>query len=318
MFEHLDEHIGLKVDDLVILDELNVREYLNNHQELFQNINFTDHYAYQMKYGYTGQNNPIKIHEEAGVIKRIVLKTKNYPKNRIKLDISYDGTFYHGFQIQENLRTIQGQLSTLISQVLDKPVLVQGASRTDAGVHALQQVIHFDDEKDLDTDAWLRYLNHQLDADILVKKVEKTHPLFHSRYDVKEKEYFYQIKLGERDPLLKNYAWHVEYLDFIRLDDQLKKLIGTHDFTSFSKGNSDNSCRTIYDAGYKLDDDILKIYLSGNGFLRYMVRLIIAQVISYATKKTEKDILEIIALKSREFTKDLAPASGLYLSRITY
>jgi len=318
MFEQLDKHVGLKVDDLVVLDEKKVREYLNNHQELFQEIDFTDHFSYQIKYGYTSLGHPIKIDEEDGIIKRIVLKTKNYPKNRVKLDISYDGTFYRGFQTQDNERTIQGELSKLVSQVLAKPVLVQGASRTDAGVHATQQIVHFDNSKDLDEDAWLRFLNHQLDDDILVKKIEKTHPLFHSRYDCKAKEYYYQIKLGQKDPLLKNYAWHVEYLDFIRLNEQLKKIIGTHDFTSFSKGATDKPCRTIYDAGYKLDDDILKIYLKGNGFLRYMVRLIIAHVINYATKKTEIDIIEIINSKSREFTKELAPASGLYLSKITY
>ena len=152
----------------------------------------------------------------------------------------------------------------------------------------------------------------------MIMNIEIVHPLFHSRYDVYEKEYLYKIKLGDYDPFLLNYAWNIEYLDFLRLNDQLKKIIGTNDFTSFAKGIKGDNIRTIYQSGYKLDDDILEIYISGNGFLRYMVRLIIAHVVNYATKKTDMDILCILDEKSRKNTKELAPAGGLYLNKIIY
>jgi tRNA pseudouridine38-40 synthase len=318
MIDNLDKNVALKVDDLIILNQDKVRSYLIEHPQLLENVQKTHHLSYHMDYGYNNQNNPVKIAYANDKIQRIIIKTKEYPQKRLKITLSYDGSNYHGFQIQKNELTIQGELSKLISEVNNKEILVQGASRTDAGVHAKNQVIHFDDQSNLSEFEWLKFLNHQLPDDIYIKSVELMHPLFHSRYDVYEKEYLYQIKLGDYDPFLVNYAWHQEYLNFIKLDDQLKKIIGTHDFTSLAKGNKGDNIRTIYDAGYKMDDDILKIYITGNGFLRYMVRLIVNHVINYATQKIDLDILEIINNRSRKDTKDLSPAAGLYLNKIIY
>ncbi|MDD3712477.1 MAG: tRNA pseudouridine(38-40) synthase TruA [Candidatus Izemoplasmatales bacterium] len=318
MLERLHPSVALKVDDVIILDHDEVIKYLSTNPTLIEGVNFTDHRFFHMDYGYNSLNNPIKISYKDDLIQRIIIKTKNYSEKRLKLVISYDGSNYHGWQIQDKLPTIQGILSEKISEVNNKPILIQGASRTDAKVHANQQVVHFDDESNLTEAEWLRYLNHQLPEDILVESVEKMHPLFHSRYDVYEKEYLYQIKLGDKSPFLINYSWNQEYLDFIKLDDQLKKIVGTYDFTSFAKGNKGDNVRTIYRAGYKIHDDMLKIYISGNGFLRYMVRLIIMHVIKYATNKTDVDILNIIREKSRIHTKEIAPAQGLYLNKIIY
>lgn len=318
MINNLDEFVALKVDDLIIFNQEKVKNYLEDHPQLLDNFQKTHHLSYHMDYGYNSSNNPVKIAYKEGKVQRIIIKTKDYSQKRLKISLSYDGTNYHGFQIQKNESTIQGELSRLISEVNNREILVQGASRTDAGVHAITQVIHFDDHTNLSESEWLKFLNHQLPKDIFIKSVELMHPLFHSRYDVYEKEYLYQIKLGDFDPFLLNYAWHQEYLDFIRLDDQLKKIIGTHDFSSFAKSDKGDNIRTIYDAGYKMDDEILKIYISGNGFLRYMVRLIVNHVINYAISKTDKDILEIIKNHSRKDTKDLSPAAGLYLNKIIY
>jgi tRNA pseudouridine38-40 synthase len=318
MFENLNQNVALKVDDLVILNKDAVAVYLEENKELFEDITFTDHFNFHMKYGYNKYQNPIKIAFIGDEIQRIIIKTKAYSKKRVRVDLMYDGSAYHGFQIQANDKTIQGELSKLISEVNNKEILVQGASRTDALVHAKMQVIHFDDESILSIDEWLRFLNSRLPKDILVTNIEVMHPLFHSRYDVYAKEYVYKIKLGDYDPFLLNYAWNVEYLDFVRLNDQIKKIIGTHDFTSFAKGIKGDNLRTIYHSGYKLDDDILEVHIIGNGFLRYMVRLIIAHAVNYATKKTDIDILEILSEKSRKHTKTLAPAEGLYLNKITY
>ena len=318
MLDNLDLSVALKVDDLIILNLEEVKKYLELNSSIIEKIKLTDHATYHMDYGYNQFNNPVKIAYHEGKIQRIIIKTKDYSLKRLKLTVSYDGSNYHGFQIQEKEKTIQGELSKLISEVNNKEILVQGSSRTDAGVHAINQVIHFDDSSNLSPDEWLKFLNHRLPKDIFVKDIEITHPLFHSRYDVFEKEYLYQIKLGDFNPFLLRYTWEVEYLDFIRLDDQLKKIIGTFDFSSFAKGLKGDNVRTIYDAGYKLDDDILKIYIRGNGFLRYMVRLIINHVINFAIRKTDIDILDIIKEKSRTHTKDLAPAAGLYLNKINY
>lgn len=318
MLERLHPSVALKVDDLIILDHDEVKKILSENQKLIKDITFTDHHFFHMDYGYNSLGNPIKIAYKDNLIQRIIIKTNNYPDKRLKLVIAYDGSNYHGWQIQDDLSTIQGILSQKISDVNNKPILIQGASRTDAQVHANQQVVHFDDESNLTEAEWLRYLNHQLPEDILVESVEKMHPLFHSRYDVYEKEYVYQIKLGDKSPFFINYSWNQEYLDFIKLDDQLKKIVGTYDFTSFAKGTKGDNIRTIYQAGYKIHDDMLKIYISGNGFLRYMVRLIIMHVIKYATNKTDIDILDVIKEKSRKHTKEIAPAQGLYLNKINY
>jgi len=318
MLDNLDPSVALKIDDLILLNIKDVKNYLESNVYLIKDIKFTNHATYHMDYGYNQFNNPVKIAYNNGKIQRIVIKTKNYPLKRLKLTLSYDGSNYHGFQIQDKEKTIQGELSKLISEVNNQEILVQGSSRTDAGVHAINQVVHFDDLSSLTTDEWLKFLNHRLPKDIFIKDVELVHPMFHSRYDVCEKEYLYQIKLGDFNPFLLKYTWQIEYLDFIRLDNQLKEIIGTFDFSSFAKGIKGDNVRTIYDAGYKLDDDILKIYIRGNGFLRYMVRLIINHVINFATKKTDIDILDIIKEKSRTHTKDLAPASGLYLNKINY
>jgi tRNA pseudouridine38-40 synthase len=318
MFEELDLKVALKYDDLILTNYEDVKTFIDNNQDLFSSIRFDSYPEYQHLYGYTKQNYPIKVLQVEGKVRKIIIKTKDFSNKRLKLILSYDGSAYYGFQVQKAQKTIQGTISALVSQVLNKSILVQGASRTDKQVHALEQVMHFDDTSDLSAIDWLNFLNHQLSDDILIKEVTRVHPLFHSRYDVIQKEYYYQIKLGDKNPLLSNYAWHIEYLDFMRLDDQLKKIVGEHDFTSFSKSDKSDSTRTIYSAKYKMEGDLLKIHITANGFLRYMIRLLIAHIINYATKKTDKDILEIINEKSREHTKDLAPASGLYLKKINY
>ncbi|MFA6647827.1 MAG: tRNA pseudouridine(38-40) synthase TruA [Candidatus Izemoplasmatales bacterium] len=316
---NLAEDCALKVDGNIFLNKVAVSEYLDNNQHLLEGINFIEHLDFHMKYGYNIDNNPIKIaYDSQGLVQRIIIKTRNYSNKRLMLNISYDGANYHGFQIQFEQKTIQGELSRLISTINNQDIIVQGASRTDAGVHAFNQVAHFDDASSISIEDWKKFLNYQLPKDIHVNRIEKMHPLFHSRYDVYKKEYIYKIKLGDYTPFLNKYTMHVEYLDFLRLDDQLKKIIGSHDFTSFSKGFKKDSIRNIYDAGYRIDNEILEIYISGNGFLRYMIRLIVNHVVNFATKKTDLDILDIIKEKSRKNTRDLAPANGLYLNKIIY
>ena len=148
-----------------------------------------------MIYGYNSFGNPFKLGFDDYHIQRIVIITESINYERFKVSLAYDGHDYFGFQIQKNQRTIQGELSKIISKVNSYDTLVQGASRTDAGVHANSMVIHFDTDKKLDSKKWLDVLNHQLPKDILIKSVEKAHPLFHSRYDVFKKRYIYKIKL---------------------------------------------------------------------------------------------------------------------------
>lgn len=314
----LADNVALKDDEIIIFDKPNVETYLKENPEKFKDIVWDKDSNYHFRYGYNQDNQPIKFGYEQGYIQRIILKTKDVPKKRFKLIISYDGSDYHGFQVQAKQKTIQGIVSDLISEVNNQEVLVQGASRTDSGVHALMQVMHFDSETDLNADRWKSFLRHRLPGDIYLQSIEEVHPLFHSRYDVYSKEYLYKINIGDPNPFLVKYQWQVKNIDLRLLEDQLNKLIGSHDFTSFCKAKSKDNIRKIYNTSFKVSGDTLEIVISGNGFLRYMVRIIINHLVLYATGRTDLDILDIIKEKSRRHTKDLAPAEGLYLNKIIY
>lgn len=318
MITNLALNVALKVDELIFLNKPDVDDYLEKFNSQFTDITLENYQDYKMDYGYNKLGNPIKIGYEDHLIQRIILKTNYIPKKRFKVVVSYDGSAYHGFQIQAKLITIQGVISKLVSEVNNFDTLVQGASRTDAGVHANMQVLHFDSDTDLNADRWLTFLRHRLPKDIYVKSLEQIHPLFHCRYDVYSKEYLYKINTGELNPFLTRYQWNVQNIDLRLLEDQLNKLVGTHDFTSFSKSKSKDNIRKIYGVGIHNENNLLEISIQGNGFLRYMVRIIINHLILYATGKTHIDIIDIIKEKNRKHTKDLAPAEGLYLNKIIY
>ncbi len=314
----LADNVALKVDDFILFDKPNVKKYLKENPDKFENIVFDENPDYHFSYGYNQYKQPIKFGYDQGYIQRIILKTKDIPKKRFKLVIRYDGSDYHGFQVQAKQKTIQGIVTDLISEVNNQEVLVQGASRTDSGVHANMQVMHFDSEADLNADRWKSFLRHRLPADIYLQSIEEVHPLFHCRYDVYSKEYLYKINIGEPNPFLVKYQWHIKNIDLRLLEDQLNKLVGSHDFTSFCKTKSSDNIRKIYHTSFQVSGDTLEISISGNGFLRYMVRIIINHVVLYATNRTDLDVLDIIKEKSRKHTKDLAPAEGLYLNKIIY
>lgn len=314
----LHRDVALKLDNLVIFGIEDVISTLKDYKALFQNVSVSKVDNSYMLYGYNNLGNPIKLSYDDDLVKRIIIVTKPINYKRFKAVISYDGHNYNGFQIQKDKPTIQGELSRIISIVNDSNTLVQGASRTDTGVHALNYVIHFDTMKDLTDKKWLTYLNYQLPEDILVKSIEEVNPLFHSRYDVLKKRYIYKIGISEKDPLKSNYQWFVEGIDFKVLEKNLNMLVGTHDFTSFCKGNPDSKIRTIYHTELKKNDKEVILVFEGNGFLRYMIRILVYALIQISIGKLNIDISEIIKEKSRIHTKNLAPASGLYLDKIIY
>lgn len=314
----LHQDVGLKYNHEVILGKENVSEFISQKISEFSGLILKSIENSQMQYGYNSQKKPIKIGYDGDLLQRIVLVTKPLEYQRYKAIISYDGHLYNGFQIQKDQLTIQGELTRVISSVNGYESLVQGCSRTDTGVHANNFVIHFDSKRDISSSKWLELLNYQLPKDILVKSITEVHPLFHSRYDVSSKRYIYKIKLNERNPFNINYEWNVSKLDLDVLKDNLSQLIGTHDFLSFTKGKPNSSIRTIYNAYYEKNEDEINIIFEGNGFLRYMIRIIVFALYNISNHKIDKSIKEIIANRSRIYTKDLAPASGLYLDQVKY
>lgn len=312
------EKSAMKIDDVLLFDKEKMHSYIKNNQILFKDLVLELSPYKHIAYGYNTLNQPIKIVYEDAFVQKIVLVKDMPKKHRIKMTLTYDGSNFHGFQVQNKERTVQGEFSKVISSMTQSDILVQGASRTDALVHARCQVIHFDTEIDLPNERWLEVLNYQLPKDIHVLNVEKVHPLFHSRYDVYQKRYVYKIHLGDYDPLLANYVLFDKNLDIQAMKEAIKDIEGTNDFSSFSKTQEGDMIRTIYHTAIYREGDILMIEMTGNGFLRYMVRLIVEYLIRIGKHKAKYSIKEVLELKNREVTNHIAPASGLYLEEIYY
>ncbi|MBI9008927.1 MAG: tRNA pseudouridine(38-40) synthase TruA [Tenericutes bacterium] len=314
----LHNEVGLKLDDLVVYGIDSVKKVIEENQELFEDLLLSLDDNSHMIYGYNKLGNPVKLGFEDELVNRIILMTTLEDSKRFKAIISYDGHRYSGFQIQKDQITIQGELTKVIAFINGADTLIQGASRTDAGVHALNYVFHFNSDKPLTEEKWLNYLNTQLPKDIIVKSVKEVHPLFHTRYDVYKKRYIYKMVVNEINPFRINYEWFIKELNIEILEENLKQLVGTHDFKSFCKGDPDSTIRTIFNAELIQKQNELTLVFEGNGFLRYMIRIIVFALVQISNGNLELSISDIIKEKSREHTKNLAPAAGLYLEEITY
>ena len=316
--DKLDDEIGLKFNENIILGKNNVNGFITNHHELFNELNLESIDNSQMLYGYNSLGNPIKLGFNGEKIKRIIVISNSISTNRYKAIISYDGSRYSGFQIQKNQITIQGELSKAISSINNIRTSVHGASRTDAGVHALEYVFHFDAFNKLTPSRWKALLNYQLPKDIYVSSVKSVHPLFHSRYDVYKKEYVYRIRVKEKNPFMIKYEWQIDDINIDVLKQQIEQIIGTHDFLSFCKGQPISSIRTIFNAKVIEEGSLISLVFEGDGFLRYMIRILVYTLVEVSKGHLKMNISEILDEKSRKHTKHLAPASGLYLNKITY
>jgi len=261
----------------------------------------------------------IKVFSYDDLIGKIIWFEPTVVRQRIKLTLEYDGTLFAGFQMQKDQRTVQSELTDVLSRINDHPTAVSGASRTDAGVHAFGQVAHFDTNHDFSERKWKIILNHALPADLHIVNVEKVHPLFHARFDVDTKEYQYILNLGDYSALRRNQEWSLEHpIDLGVLESELAKIVGTHDFQSFCKGENESTVRTIYEAKMTVQDTHVILHFKGNGFLHNMIRLLVGSMVAIASGVSSVDMTTILSDRNRIHTKYLAPSGGLYLLRITY
>ena len=240
---------------------------------------------------------------------------------RFLATIEYDGTKYAGWQIQPNGVSIEEEIEKVLSKLLNKEMKIYGSGRTDAGVHALGQTFHFDaDIKDIDK---FKYsLNCLLPRDMHVLNIEKKGDDFHARYLVKEKEYIYYINMGEYDPFNKDYMYQFQRpLDVDKITEASKLFIGEHCFQNFTSKDEDQDrfVRNIYSIDLSKKDDILKITFRGNGFMRYMIRMIVGTFIEVGLGRLEiAKVKEYLEQKERKVVSYKAPANGLYLSKVIY
>lgn len=247
---------------------------------------------------------------------------------RYKITLAYDGTNFAGFQRQPHMRTIESELTRVVNKMAknpDPPIVVYGSGRTDAGVHALAQVVHFDMPFDLTEENMRRGLNSMLPVDMEVLKVELVSQNFHARYDVSGKRYLYRMDLGEfRNPFKRNYTGHWKFpVDVDKINQAAQDLIGEHDFTSFvaSGSSARTNYRTIYEAGCRLDqaNNELVFEFYGNGFLYNQVRIMVGVLVEIGSgTRPVNDIQNLYRINDRRAARRTVPASGLYLKHVYY
>lgn len=242
---------------------------------------------------------------------------------RILLTIAYDGTAYHGWQIQPNCITVQEVLQSCLEKLLGKPTSITGCSRTDAGVHAKQFCCHLDCSESLPDSVFLRGLNSILPNDISVKGCKTVDKGFHARYDAKGKTYVYNIfNASLKDPFLSRYVWQIERpLDIEKMNLFCEKIIGTHDFYGFSSSGRTviDTVRTVNECYVEQKGDLISLKITGNGFLYNMVRIIMGTAVEVSDGKLEVCCAEkVFETKNRDFAGITAPPTGLILERVFY
>ena len=243
--------------------------------------------------------------------------------------IQYDGTDFHGWQVQNNQRTVQGELERVLSLLEDAEVHVAGSGRTDAGVHAEGQVANVKMSREFKPERLRAAVNGNSWRDVRVIDVEVVDDDFHARFSAKGKTYLYRVMNAPvMSPFWARYA-HLESrpLDLSRMQNVTSVFLGEHDWTAFSSAGSDseNKVRTITDFSIesRWDDrsktSMVEFRISGNGFLRYMVRSIVGTVLELGRGERDEDsISTAIVTLDREMAGITAPANGLTLLSVDY
>ncbi len=239
--------------------------------------------------------------------------------------LEYDGTCYHGWQLQKALPTVQGEMEIALERILGKPTRVYGAGRTDAGVHAKGQVAHFVADWSHQPADLRKACNALLPPDIMVRRLDCAPDDFHARHSARLKTYVYQIlNRSIRSPLDRLYSWHFPHaLDIALMNRAARSLKGAHDFSAFGRptDGTPSTVREIVHANWDLgqSDGMLYFTITGTGFLRYMVRSIVGTVVFVGSGKISPDLFaKILELCDRSQAGPTAPPHGLYLLNVHY
>ncbi len=254
-----------------------------------------------------------------------------------KATLAYDGTDFHGWQVQPERVTIQGTLADAIERVTGERVLPQGSGRTDAGVHARGQVASYWLEAAIPAENLQRALNRKLPESVRVLRAERVEAEFHARHSAKAKTYEYRIWRGEICPPWEaRYAWALNWpLDVERMQEAAQAVVGTHDFTSFAASDPDlairralddgdetktaGNVRVVFESNWRLEGELLIYRVRGNGFLHHMVRNLVGTLVDVGRGAMEAgEMGQILEARSRGEAGPTAPARGLFLDRVEY
>lgn len=244
-------------------------------------------------------------------------------KKYFRLITEYDGSAYNGWQKQKNGRTIQDEMEKALLTMTGRKVVLTGAGRTDAGVHALGQAANFVCDTRIEPEAFLNGLNSLLPKDIVVRECARVDNGFHARYDAKSKIYNYRI-LNRDVPsaVERNFVWHIRKpLDIRAMKEAASFLTGTHDFKSFEGSGSPkkSTVRTVYGADVRKKEDLVIFEIEADGFLRFMVRNIVGTIVCAGLGKISPgEVAVILKLKDRKKACATAPAQGLFLVEVKY
>jgi len=240
---------------------------------------------------------------------------------RYFLEIAYDGTRFHGWQVQPNALSVQEVLDDSLSKILRETIVTTGSGRTDTGVHASQQFVHFDCSQQLDPQQVVYRLNRILPDDISAYNLYLAPDEAHARYDAFARTYHYHITL-RKDPFKRYYAWyHSKPLHVASMNEAAAILLKYEDFTTFSKvkGDTKHYRCNMYEAVWEQQGDALKFTIRANRFLRGMVRLIVGALVDVGRGKlTIAQFEQMIASQDRGQASGAAPSEGLYLARVEY
>ncbi|MDA8353500.1 MAG: tRNA pseudouridine(38-40) synthase TruA [Firmicutes bacterium] len=244
--------------------------------------------------------------------------------SKFKMVIAYDGTDFAGFQRQPGQRTVQGVLEETLTRITRRPVAVTGAGRTDAGVHALGQVTHFESDCPIPFNRWVRVVNDGLPRDLQAKKVEPAAPGFHARKDAYWKRYRYTLDTN-RVPNLFCRRFRTPFprrLELNPMRQAARYLVGTHDFTSLSAARAqvEHRVRTLYHCDVSEDEPgIFTIQVVGDGFLYHMVRILAGTLVEVGLgKRPPDDIPRILSAKDRSVAGKTLPPDGLVMMEVGY
>jgi tRNA pseudouridine38-40 synthase len=254
----------------------------------------------------------------------VIFDKRENEMNNYRLTIQYDGSRYKGWQrLGEGEATIQAKIEHVLSEMMGKEIKIIGASRTDAGVHALMQVANFQLQENVGTDEIQMYLNRYLPDDIWITEVTEVFARFHARHNASSKTYLYKVLNSEiGNPFMRAYSIQIkETLDLKLMRAAAQELIGEHDFTTFTnaKSKKKSMVRTIESINLEKRKDMIEIRITGNGFLHNMVRRIVGTLIEVGSGNLKpKTVKDILIAKERSGVSMIAKPQGLYLENIEY
>lgn len=242
---------------------------------------------------------------------------------RYFITLSYDGTNYHGWQIQPGADSVQERLNDALTKLMGGvPTVCVGAGRTDAGVHASMMVAHFDTDRELDGEQFAFRLNRILPQDIVVQRVERVEEEMHARFSATSRTYHYYV-YTRKNPYRRHYAVQLHFLpDFESMNAAARELLTTEDFTSFSKLNNDqktNLCHVTRAQWVQVEDDLWRFEITANRFLRNMVRAVVGTLLEVGRgRMSQDDFCRVISQKNRCSAGESVPGNALFLVDIKY